>query len=126
MIAGTTGSRHGREKEIGYVFGRWLVHNGVTELHHGDCLGWDEEAFKIAAMLGIKTVAHPCDLREHRAYTQSTVVLPIKRPLVRNRAIVDAAEVVFAAPTSQTEVLRSGTWATIRYAREKGKPVSVL
>jgi hypothetical protein len=33
---------------------------------------------------------------------------------------------VIAAPMSSAEILRSGTWATIRYARKAGKPVLII
>lgn len=45
--------------------------------------------------------------------------IPIKPPLVRNHDIVDSTELLIACPKEQVEVLRSGTWATIRYARKK-------
>lgn len=47
-------------------------------------------------------------------------------PLARNRRIVAAVDVLIAAPETDREELRSGTWATIRYARAAGKPVVML
>ena len=46
--------------------------------------------------------------------------------LVRNRDIVAAVDVLIAAPLVDKEELRSGTWATIRYARAARKPVVML
>lgn len=46
-------------------------------------------------------------------------VLDIKEPLDRNKDIVDACPVLIAAPSDRVEKKRgSGTWATIRYARD--------
>ena len=50
-------------------------------------------------------------------------VLP---PLVRNARIVQAADLLIAAPEQDIEQLRSGTWATVRAARKKGIPVIML
>jgi predicted Rossmann fold nucleotide-binding protein DprA/Smf involved in DNA uptake len=54
------------------------------------------------------------------------VVHTPKAPLDRNRDIVDAAAVLIAAPKEMTETLRSGTWATVRYARKQGKQVWIV
>ena len=49
-----------------------------------------------------------------------------KRYLERNRDIVDACDILIACPRTLKEELRSGTWATVRYARKVGKPVAIL
>lgn len=53
--------------------------------------------------------------------------LPIEREpgpyLWRNHQIVDATSALIAAPFGFEEELRSGTWATVRYARKLGRPV---
>lgn len=46
--------------------------------------------------------------------------------LVRNRDMVDQADLLIAAPSSLVEERSSGTWSTVRYARKVGKPVVVL
>jgi len=47
-------------------------------------------------------------------------------PLVRNRDIVDATDMLIAAPATRKEVLRSGTWATIRYAKKMKKWIYII
>ena len=47
-------------------------------------------------------------------------------PLVRNRNIVRAVDIMIAAPATDKEELRSGTWATVRYCRQARKPVIML
>ena len=47
-------------------------------------------------------------------------------PLVRDRIIAGRCDHLLAAPATVNEVLRSGTWATVRYARKAGKPVTIL
>jgi len=46
--------------------------------------------------------------------------------LERNRAIVDETDILLAAPLESEEQLRSGTWATVRYARKQHKTVLVI
>ena len=46
--------------------------------------------------------------------------------LARNRDIVDASDLMLACPAEQQEVLRSGTWATIRYALKRDKHLIVI
>lgn len=50
----------------------------------------------------------------------------IRPPLERNRYIVNASEGMIAMPITMEEQRRSGTWATIRYARNVKKPVLVI
>ena len=47
-------------------------------------------------------------------------------PLERNRIIAERCDALLACPSEPTEQLRSGTWATVRYARKAGKPVTFV
>jgi len=49
-----------------------------------------------------------------------------KEPLARNRDIVNMSDILIAAPGEKAEVLRSGTWATIRYARKMSRKLLVI
>ena len=117
MIVGVTGSRNGGGFDRGQKFYQFL--DGVTELHHGDCLGWDLECYITCDHFGIKTVAHPPDNDDFRAFTKSTVILPSKPYLDRNKDIVNAVDFLIAAPDGP-EKQRSGTWSTVRYAKKVG------
>jgi predicted Rossmann fold nucleotide-binding protein DprA/Smf involved in DNA uptake len=47
--------------------------------------------------------------------------------LKRNRAIVDGSEILVATPKEEDgEALRSGTWATVRYARKMGRVIYIV
>ena len=129
MKIGFTGTREGMTKRQKKELERLLVEflrGGASEFHHGDCVGADEEAHTIASALGYKVVVHPPERAILRAFCAGDVILPKKGYLQRNKDIVDSTDVLIAAPKSGTEVLRSGTWSTIRYARRKGKQVIVL
>jgi hypothetical protein len=103
-----------------------------VEFHHGDCVGADAQACEIVWRLPwcyegkIKVVSHPPDNDKKRAHTQAHVELPPLPYLERNQKIVDATEILVAAPAAMNEEGRSGTWATVRYARKKGKPVLLV
>lgn len=54
------------------------------------------------------------------------IVHPIMEPLARNHVMVDRCNHLLATPAQPEEQHRSGTWATIRYARSKCKPVTLI
>lgn len=117
MKLGVTGSRHFRPDRLVEKFTDFLRDGLVTELHHGDCTGWDEQAFYVAYILGIPTIAHPPASPEFRAYTKSDVIMPERQYLDRNKDIVGAIDFLIAAPDGP-EKQRSGTWSTVRYAKK--------
>lgn len=109
---GFTGTREGMTFEQRDRVARMLndaVAAGATHFHHGCAVGADTEAAKIAAGLGLQIVEHPAG----------------DDPLARNREIVAAVDWLVAAPAQLREVRRSGTWATVRYARAAKVPVAI-
>lgn len=127
MKVGFTGTRYGMTKaQWGVVWELLEDDFEAEELHHGDCLGADAQADKIATMLGLKTVSHPPLNSKHRAWLSAHELRIPQDYLVRNRAIVDETEVLIATPLRSTDQQRSGTWYTIRYARDQGKEVYLV
>jgi predicted Rossmann fold nucleotide-binding protein DprA/Smf involved in DNA uptake len=101
--------------------------------HHGDCIGADEQAHDIAIAAGLKVHIHPCVIRPKRAnripsnYPNGRPAIEEPAdPLERNRRMVNLCDQLFACPKEPTEVIRSGTWATIRYARKKGRRLYII
>jgi len=101
---------------------------GFNVLHHGDCVGGDAQADALGRELGMLIVIHPPDNDSKRAFCEQPedVVHEPKPYLDRNHDIVDSSHELFAGPKTDIEELRSGTWATVRYARKTGKPVTLL
>lgn len=124
-VIGFTGSQLGSTPEQRAVL--WQLLEGATEFHHGDCIGADAEAHQVAVRRGIPVVVHPPVNESKRAWCTDgdVTVLPPLPYLVRNHSISDTCDTIVAAP-SGPEVLRSGTWATVRYARKTGTPVIVI
>ncbi len=122
MKIGTSGSRTKPTQEQVKWF-LWRIQElNATELHHGDCVGWDEIADYLASKLGIKRIAHPPTDPKYRAFCKSDEIRPEFPYLTRNHHIIDETEILLACPNAP-ETLRSGTWATVRYARKMNKLV---
>jgi hypothetical protein len=99
----------------------------LREFHHGDCVGADAEAHEIAQLLDARMIIiHLPDNDSKRAFCMSRYYMPAKPYLERNKDIVDSTDFLLACPRQFAEQTRSGTWATIRYARKQGKPVVIF
>lgn len=136
MILGFTGSRFETLQGMDplQLFAMWdlLREAQPDEVHHGGCLGADAE-FHDAIVRGLagccRIVVHPpLDQRQMARLSwldlRTTTVYP-RRFLDRNHDIVIASERLLACPRDK-ETLRSGTWATVRYARKTGKPITII
>ena len=118
---GFTGRQDGMsEKQMATVW--WLLGRGPGELHHGDCVGADAQIHEMAKGLRMRIIVHPPSDSKKRAFCQGYDEIREEKPyLVRNHDIVDECELLLATPRTFHEVMRSGTWATIRYGRDKPK-----
>ncbi len=97
-----------------------------TELHHGDCVGADAEANAVALSLDILTIGYPCCVEQKRANCDVFENKAVRKPLDRNKDIVEATTLMIACPMQNKQVIRSGTWATIRHAKKVGKLVYII
>lgn len=89
--------------------------------HHGDCVGADADFHDICEEHRVVVETHPANMDTKRAFKRAKVVHPTMPPLVRNRVIVDSCSLLIVTPRSTKEQVRSGTWATVRYARQCGR-----
>lgn len=126
-----TGTRIGMIRGQALTISRLLKDLRPDAVHHGDCLGADAEFDAMAAAQGIRRVAHPCHLRgrlekTYRAFCPCDIVHRPLAPLARNREIVTRCHTLIAAPAQTAEQLRSGTWATVRYAWEAGLCILIV
>ena len=123
---GFTGTQRGmtpRQKEA--VLGVLVAHD-VVEVHHGDCIGADQQMHALARTLNLRIVLHPPEDEVKRAFCSADVVRAALPYLARNERIVDETEMLIATPKSYREEVRSGTWATVRRARKAQKEVVVV
>jgi len=99
---------------------------GADRVHHGDCINADWQAHCVARRLGLGVVRHPPDNPRWRAFCDFDEDRAPAPYLVRNHHIVLETRGLIALPLGFTEELRSGTWATVRYARSQGREVHVI
>lgn len=125
---GFTGTQKGmsahQSKEIQF----WLKLrlDNISEFHHGDCIGADAQAHGIAKRMGIIIIIHPPDDPRKRAFCVGAQKHPERPYLLRNHHIVDECDILLATPKEHEEIIRSGTWATIRHARKERKKVKIF
>jgi len=125
MKYGFTGTRQGMTDAQAMCFINLIDENrgDITEFHHGDCVGSDEQADRvIRRVLGRHFVMdiHPPEKKKYRAFcaqSHDRVHQP-KDYLARDHDIAKDSEILIATPKEFEEALRSGTWATLRYAAE--------
>ncbi len=129
MKVGFTGTLSGMNDRQALKLAGFLralsVPSPIDEFHHGDCTGADEQFHKIVGDYE-RTYIHPPEDSKKRAWCSSDHILKPKPYLDRNHDIVDATDVLIATPRTNHEELRSGTWATIRYAIKKEKKLIVI
>lgn len=127
---GFTGTRKGMTgKQLSRLVSVLMSFPEPFVFHHGCCVGADAEAHEAVGKIMLREcrVLHPPVSKSQEAsFTSFSACRGRKDYLERNRDIVDECSVLIAAPETEKEVRRSGTWATVRYARKTGKQVVVL
>jgi len=98
-----------------------MRNRGGRVFHHGDCIGADRIAHVIASKLNYHIVVHPPTDDSRRAFCVGHTNYRPEGHIKRNHVIVDECSILVAAPKEKEEVLRSGTWATVRYANKKNR-----
>ena len=127
MRVGFTGSSRGINQDQIFALRVRLRALGATHLHHGDCVHSDAVAHAVALNLGLHITIHPPLNESKQAFCAGAdVMLPQKPYLERNHDIVDATKILIATPFENQMRLRSGTWATVRYARSLDRPILIL
>lgn len=91
---------------------------GNVVVHSGDCVGADEQFHELTKhTFGLRSVGHPPINTRKRAFCDFDEEWEPREYLQRDRDIVHVSHLLIAAPLTDHEVRRSGTWATIRVAR---------
>lgn len=127
MKMGFTGTRFGMTLEQKQAVEELWVKLGVTEEHHGDCVGADEDSDTIAHKLGLYVVIHPPvdgKLQAHCRYANET--REPKTNFARNRDIVNETVYLTAAPGTMKEEAYGGTWYTVNYGRKQNRRLWIV
>lgn len=125
-LIGFTGTSRRTTKGQLATFSLILHRYPPSEFHHGDCIESDEKAQALAYALGWKRCVHPPEDSKLRAFCKADDMFAELPYLERNHAIVDVTEMLIAMPGEFLPVLRSGTWATIRYAVSLNRPIRII
>jgi hypothetical protein len=132
MIVGFTGTQRGmteaqKRKVHDALEFRQQLWGDIVGAVHGGCVGADADFHEICEELGIGPVeVYPSTITEKRAPVIGDVNHPPAPPLDRNRVIAQRCNLLIACPKELHEVVRSGTWATVRYAVKAKKRVLVI
>ena len=129
MKVGFTGTRTGLNSKQKSDIINFIKNNDIKEVHHGGCIGADKEFNDICISFGIKIIVHLGTSNNttviNNTYNNITILQP-KPYLDRNKDIVDSSDLLIACPFSNQEIIRSGTWSTVRYARKKNKNIIIF
>jgi predicted Rossmann fold nucleotide-binding protein DprA/Smf involved in DNA uptake len=137
MIIGFTGTRFGLTPAQGAALADVVLRPACyyAERHlNGGCRGADREMF--AYLLGLDgvievlpgSVEQAAWAEEQRASLlgRRYIIHEVEPYLARDLKIALRCNRLIACPGTATEQLRSGTWATVRYARKAGKPITLV
>jgi len=129
-----TGTRQGMSpwQRQQFLFLLREIGGSMSTFSHGVCVGADVEAHAmVREVLGKRlfVAAFPstAKTRASMPHEECQSWARPKPPLERDKDIVDfGKDLLVAAPLQMSEVLRSGTWSTVRYARRTRVPVKIL
>lgn len=121
VVIGFSGTRAGMTPLQTAAVVDTLRQHRFAIVHHGDCVGADEELHEISKQLGFYVIVHPPKNSAFRAFCRGDEILPPDSYYNRNQAIVDVCAFLIAAPKTMSRV--GGTWDTIRRAQRADKPV---
>lgn len=128
MNFGFTGTRSGMTDAQKFTVERLLRDMEVQVLRHGGAIGSDTDAHYIALRLGVYTIIYPSTVpgTQGRCEDANEVLDPMA-PLFRNKTIVRAGkDGLIATPDSRAERIRSGTWQTVRFARNSRRCIWIV
>jgi hypothetical protein len=107
------------------IFERYANPTLPMLFNHGDCVGWDDAAARYveAKFSRVAINKYPSNIAAMTANAPGVVVASPAPPLERNTAIVGASWIMIACPKEADEVVRSGTWSTVRRTAKANKPL---
>lgn len=108
----------------------YLIKDLPTTVLHGGAPGSDEMFHDLLAELAPETIVeiYPGSADRYR-YWHRRHPLGLhysQPPLVRDKLIARRCDRLLGCPAQVEEIIRSGTWATVRYARAAHKPITLI
>ena len=125
-ILGFTGTQNGMTAEQKESVSRLIKQLIPRDAIDGDCIGADTDFHNIfKEVMGFYPQLYPANTTMKRAFNTSAHIHEPKEPLTRNRDIVNDSEFMIATPSGM-EVVRSGTWMTVRYTKKLKKTLYIV
>lgn len=105
-----------------------LVVSPPDRVHHGDAIGGDAHFHGLVRELlpDCKLVLHPAERGAYRAFCKAPEHHYYTTRWRCCFSVVRASSFLIVCTSPRKEDPRSGTWATVRYARKLGKPVAII
>ena len=127
LTVGFTGTKEGMTDEQFATCLSLILSLRPTLAIHGDCIGSDTDFHKLAETTNVRTDIYPPKIKKQRAFNVPTGKLhPTADYLERDKKIASECNCLLATPKNFVEELRSGTWATIRYAKKQNKTIYII
>lgn len=128
MHLGITGTRKGLKEPQFDVIKEFIIEdNTITHFHQGDCKGVDNQVTLMFRDIRpeVWIVRHPPKNTKTQAFGPYDETRKAKDYLVRDQDNVNESQYLWAVP-DKAECIRSGTWTTVRMARKKGIPITII
>ena len=133
MVISFSGTRHGMSPYQLQTLEEYLTQHRpeISRAKHGMCVGADEEFHHLIR----KVCGKLCYIEGLPSNIPTTTLAgkldvnlehPPEDPLVRNCRIVDGSRLLIAAPQTNLQRPRSGTWHAMNYAKHQGIQVMQL
>jgi hypothetical protein len=118
---GFTGRKEGiTESQIIMITNFVRIINFASAIH-GDCVGADACFHDIVRKEKPRPKAYiekyPSLHTDYQANKEADFINEPMKALVRDKIMANKSNIMLATPPTEQEILRSGTWATVRYAR---------
>lgn len=127
MIYGFTGTQEGATDAQLQTATSLLLDFGIQIIHHGGCKGADTQMHAIALKYECYIHLHPGPAFNIATDCLGADIVYEPLPnLKRNLVIAKMIDRLIATPKTAREIQRSGTWATIRYARKLKREIWII
>lgn len=133
MDVGFTGTQRGMTRPQARSLMKFLPDLDITRGHHGCCIGVDKQVHTLLMWLigSDCIILHPPEDLSKIAggifeYFPDANIREPKPYLERNHDVVDETAHLVGMPQQSHEERRSGTWATIRYARKRARIITII